>query len=156
MKTVLKSSLFAAVAGFCFASCYNQGIIEKQANIPQAIWHKDSVALVVLPLDDTLAHCDMLLTLRHTDDYPYNNIILSVTATAPSGATACDTVEYLLTDGGAWSGKTGGKWIDSRLEFRNSVRLQSGEYRFQIAHLMRREKLPGVGAVGVRIERLEE
>jgi gliding motility-associated lipoprotein GldH len=156
MKTILKSSLFAAVAGFCFASCYNRGIMEKQVNIPQAIWHKDSVASVVLPLDDTLTHGDILLTLRYTDDYPYNNIILSVTATAPSGATVCDTVEYLLTDGKTWNGKTGGKWIDSRLEFRNGVRLQRGEYRFQIAHLMRRERLPGAGTVGVRIERLEK
>jgi gliding motility-associated lipoprotein GldH len=69
----------------------------------------------------------------------------------------CDTVEYRLTDDQGWDKKTGGKWIDSRLEFRTDVRFrQSGDYRFHIAHLMRHEKLPGVGAIGVRVERLEE
>ncbi|MDR2359189.1 MAG: gliding motility lipoprotein GldH [Prevotellaceae bacterium] len=157
MKIILKSSIFTAVIALFCISCEYNGMVEQQINIPQATWHKDSIIPVTLPVEDTLSYCTVLLTLRYTDDYPYNNIILSVATTAPSGITACDTVEYRLMDNGKWNGKTGGRWIDSRLEFRTGVRFrQYGDYRFRIAHLMRHEKLPGVGTVGVRIERSEE
>lgn len=141
---------------FCISCEYN-GMAEQQINIPHSTWHKDSIIPITLPVEDTLSYCTVLLTLRHTDDYPYNNIILSVATTAPSGITACDTVEYRLMDNGKWNGKTSGRWIDSRLEFRTGVRFrQYGDYRFRIAHLMRNEKLPGAGAIGVRIERTED
>ncbi|MDR2802007.1 MAG: gliding motility lipoprotein GldH [Prevotellaceae bacterium] len=157
MKKMFKSSMAVATAALIAVSCEYNGMAEQQVNIPQAAWHKDSAVVVALPAEDTLSHCAILLTLRHTDDYPYDNIILSVATTAPSGMTVCDTVEYRLMDDGKWNGKTGGKWIDSRLEFRTGVRFrQYGDYRFQIAHLMRHEQLPGVGAIGVRIERMEE
>lgn len=157
MRALIKSSIFAVTMAFAAISCDYNGITEQQVNIPQAAWHKDSIIPVTLPIEDTLLRCAILLTFRYTDDYPYNNIILSVAATAPSGATVCDTVEYRLTDDQGWNKKTGGKWIDCRLEFRTDVQFrQSGDYRFQIAHLMRYERLPGVGAIGVRIERLEE
>ncbi|MDR3350056.1 MAG: gliding motility lipoprotein GldH [Prevotellaceae bacterium] len=157
MKTMLKSSIFTAVMALLCTSCDYNGMAEQQVNIPQTAWHKDSTVSVVLPVKDSLSQCAVLLTLRCTDDYPYNNIILSVTTTAPSGITACDTVEYRLMDDGKWNGKTSGKWIDSRLEFRTGVHFQQcGTHLFRIAHLMRNEKLPGVGAVGVRIERMEE
>jgi gliding motility-associated lipoprotein GldH len=157
MKTLIRSSIFAVTIAFFVISCDYNGIAEQQVNIPQATWHKDSVIPVTLLVADTSLYCAILLTFRYTDDYPYNNIILSVTTTAPSGATVRDTVEYRLTDDNEWGRKTGGKWIDSRLEFRTDVRFrQNGDYRFQIAHLMRHEKLPGVGAVGIRLERLEE
>ncbi|MDR3132640.1 MAG: gliding motility lipoprotein GldH [Prevotellaceae bacterium] len=157
MKTRLKNSILAAVVAFVALSCEYNGIAEQQANIPQTQWHKDSIIPLLLPVDDTFSTCAVLLTLRCTDDYPYNNIILSVTTTAPSGISVCDTVEYRLMGDKGWYGKIGGTWIDSRLEFRTGVRFpQHGAYRFDIAHLMRHEKLPGVGAIGVRIERMEE
>lgn len=157
MKTKLQSSIFIAVIALFCISCEYNGMAERQVNIPEAMWHKDSIIPVVLPVEDSLSLYAILLALRCADDYPYNNIILSVATTAPSGITVCDTVEYRLLDNGKWNGKTGGKWIDSRLEFRTGVRFpQCGDYCFRIAHLMRNEKLSGVGAVGVRIERLEE
>ncbi|MDR0581684.1 MAG: gliding motility lipoprotein GldH [Prevotellaceae bacterium] len=157
MKIRLKSSILPAVIALFCLSCEYNGMAEQQVTLPQAMWHKDSIIPVILPVEDTLSYCTILLALRYTDDYPYSNIILSVATTAPSGITVRDTVEYRLMEDGKWNGKTGGKWIDSRLEFRTGVRFrQCGDYCFRIAHLMRNEKLPGVRAVGIRIERMEE
>jgi len=156
MKHLLPYSFLILAAGFLPASCDPRSIAENQADVPQAAWHKDSTAHVTVAVTDTVSHCALLLTLRHSDEYPYNNIILSVTATAPSGVAVRDTVEYRLTDEHEqWLGKTGGQWIDHRLAFRTEVQfIQPGNFTFDIAHLMRRETLPGVGAVGIRIERI--
>ncbi len=159
MKANLTVSTFIIAAVLLFTACDERCLVERHVNIPQAAWHKDSTATVVVPVTDTLSHCAIVLAFRNSDDYPYSNVILAVTATAPSGATVCDTVEYRLVDDAndGWNGRTGGKWVDHRLAFRTNVQfLQSGDYHFGIAHLMRRDELPGVGAVGVRIERIEE
>jgi gliding motility-associated lipoprotein GldH len=157
MRTIVQNIIGLLAIACVWTSCNDRSIAEAQRLIHPSGWHKDSLATVVLQLNDTVHSCDIILTLRHDDDYPYNNLILSLTATAPSGVTVCDTVEYRLTDEReVWTGKKGGRWIDTRLGFRHDVRFtQSGLYTFAIAHLMRNETLPGVGAVGVRIEQTE-
>lgn len=154
---MLRNSALLLALCWLLTACDAACLVEKQVSLPQAAWHKDSLARLTLPVNDTLVPCAILLTLRHSDAYPYRNIILSVRATSPLGATVKDTVEYLLVDEQeAWYGKTGGKWIDHRLAFRTGVQfLQPGEYRFEINHLMRQEALQGVGAIGIRIEKTE-
>ncbi|MDR1680708.1 MAG: gliding motility lipoprotein GldH [Prevotellaceae bacterium] len=156
MKKIIHITVLLVV-GYAGVSCDGSLVADAQHLIDPAGWHRDSVATVAVQLSDTVHYCDILLTLRHDDDYPYNNLILSVTATTPDGITACDTVEYRLTDElDRWTGKKGGRWVDSRLGFRQRVRFaRPGLYAFAIAHLMRHETLPGAGAVGVRIEQTE-
>jgi len=163
MKTIFRNSIYFLCACILFAACDRNCLSEQTATIPQTAWHQDSAACVLIPIHDTLSHCGIILTFRHNDDYPWNNIILSITAKSPSGAVMRDTVEYRLTDEKEiWNGKKSGKWIDHRLAFRTDVQfLQSGDYEFSIAHLMRDVQQPnatpvilkGVGAVGVRIEK---
>ncbi|MDR0729480.1 MAG: gliding motility lipoprotein GldH [Prevotellaceae bacterium] len=154
MKTILQNTIGLLAIACMWTACDKGCVADAQRFIHPDGWHKDSIATMSLLLTDTVHYCDVILTLRHDDDYPYSNLILSVTATAPSGVTACDTVEYRLTgEQEVWTGKKGGRWIDARLGFRRHVHFtQSGLYTFAIAHLMRNETLPSVGAVGVRIE----
>jgi gliding motility-associated lipoprotein GldH len=154
MKTALVNSGYLLAFAWLLAACDAGCLTEKQLPMLRAEWHKDSIATLTLPVTDTVNACAVIITLRNDEDYPYNNIILAVTATAPSGVTTCDTVEYRLTDEHEfWRGKVGGKWIDNRLAFRSGVRfLYAGDYTFSIAHLMRRDILSGIGAVGIRIE----
>ena len=165
MKTTPQNRiyLFLAALLFLFAACDKNCLSEQTTTISQAAWHQDSVAFITVPITDTLSHCSIILSLRNNDDYPWNNIILAVSAKSPSGAIMRDTVEYRLTnEKEIWNGRKSGKWIDHRLAFRTDVQfLQSGNYEFSITHLMRNAKqavvspvvLQGVGAVGVRIEK---
>jgi len=157
MKTFFLNTILFAATVCVLASCDDACVAERQIPVRNAVWHKDTVVVVTLPIVDTVSAGNaILLAFRNNDDYPYNNIILSVTAKSPSGAAFCDTVEYRLTDAQeVWLGKKSGKWYDQRLAFRSDVQfLQSGNYEFSISHLMRDEDLRGVGAVGVRIERM--
>ncbi len=157
MKTLLRNSILLLTIVCGLVSCDDTCVAEQHIQLPHAEWHKDSIVTVRLPVSDTLSGNAIILTLRHNDNYPYNNIILSVTTESPQGMMLCDTVEYRLADAQeSWEGKRSGKWIDHRLAFRTNVQFQqSGDYKFTIAQLMRNEELKGVGAVGVRIEKQE-
>jgi gliding motility-associated lipoprotein GldH len=154
MKKRLSHSLCLLLAVALSASCDPACLSEQRRTFPHAEWHKDTLATLTLPVDDTVRHCALVINLRTNDDYPYNNLILAIATTSPLGLTVRDTVEYRLTDdNGHWAGTTGIRWMDSRLAFREEVRfLRTGDYTFAIAHLMRNETLPGVGAISMRIE----
>jgi gliding motility-associated lipoprotein GldH len=98
---------------------------------------------------------NVYINLRNTSSYPFCNIYLFVKATAPNGAFAVDTVEYMLTDDyGRWLGKGFSKILDNRLIFRKFVQFpQAGVYQFKIQQGMRNEVLPYISSVGLRVEK---
>ncbi len=154
-KFVKATQLFCLLAGCIFTACSTPVLFDENIDISQAGWPENEVATLKVPVAETLSHCTIFVNLRHNDNYLYDNIFLEVIAVSPTGARVADTLEYRLADErGKWFGKPGGQWYDCRLPFRSDVQfLVSGNYLFHIRQLMRQEALPGVGSVGIRIER---
>jgi gliding motility-associated lipoprotein GldH len=130
-------------------------VYEQYRSFPIEGWIKDSVAAFTVQVDDTIALHNVYINLRNTSSYPFCNIYLFVKATAPSGAFAIDTVEYMLADQyGRWQGKGFSKMLDNRLIFRKYVQFpQRGAYRFEVRQGMRTEVLPHISDVGLRVEK---
>ncbi|MDR3180335.1 MAG: gliding motility lipoprotein GldH [Prevotellaceae bacterium] len=144
--------------GYLFAACSAPAAFEKNVKLHHSQWLKDSTVNITLPVTDTLSAYAIIINLRNNNDYPFRNIHLFVDVVSPTGATACDTVEYELADvQGKWLGKRGSHWIDHRLFYYPSVLFaNSGNYEFGIRHGMRADTLPGIGAVGLRLELVDE
>ncbi len=159
MTTANKSKLIMLGMGIALSlcSCDPARVYEQYKNIPTEGWGKDSIAAFNVQVEDTLSYNNIYINLRNTSAYPFSNIYLFVKATAPGGAFALDTVEYMLADQyGHWQGKGFSKILDNRLIFRKSVRFpRSGIYKFEIQQGMRMNVLPHVSNVGLRIEKAE-
>lgn len=142
------------VACVCGA-CNTNGNVVFEQNIPidEGVWNKDNVATIVFQAADTIDYYDLQLYVRNRNDYPYSNLYLFVTVTAPTGAIVTDTVQYTLADDhGKWLGKGGSQFWDNRFPFRYNVRFAAkGDYTFQIRQGMRNNELPGIVDVGVRV-----
>jgi len=139
----------------CLCSCDPARVYEQYRSFPIEGWIKDSVAVFSVQIDDTLTMNNVYINLRNTSSYPFCNIYLFVKATAPTGAHAIDTVEYMLADQyGRWQGKGFSKMLDNRLSFRKFVQFpRRGIYTFEIQQGMRTEVLPHISDVGLRIEK---
>ncbi|MDR3296763.1 MAG: gliding motility lipoprotein GldH [Prevotellaceae bacterium] len=140
----------------CLASaCDNTRVYERYKDFSTEGWHKDSLAVFEVSVDDTLGLNNVYINLRNTSSYPFCNIYLFVTARSPQGAAMSDTVEYMLSDDyGRWLGKGFSKYIDNRLIFRKQVQFpRRGIYQFEIQQGMRMDVLPQVSNVGLRIEK---
>ncbi len=135
-------------------ACSDPAVFEQHVDLPENAWPKDGIVHITVPAPDTLNYFNLDLIIRNAENYPYSNIYLFVTTTAPNGATQRDTVQYALADErGNWLGKNGRHWSDHRLRYRSHTRfIQSGDYRFAVQHGMRSDTLQGIGAVGLRIE----
>jgi gliding motility-associated lipoprotein GldH len=108
-----------------------------------------------VPVSDTLKSNDIFFVLRTGSDYPFRNLFLFVTATSPDGKIMADTLQYYLADDkGKWYGKGFGDIHELKLPYRSNVYFPlKGDYTFRIQHGMRKEDLPGVYDIGIRIEK---
>jgi gliding motility-associated lipoprotein GldH len=72
---------------------------------------------------------------------------------SPDGEHQIDTLQYLLAEpGGKWLGSGVGEIKYNLFKFKEDQTMQSGVYKFSIAHGMRDDLLLGIEDVGLRIE----
>ena len=140
-----------------FFSCDQNRVFENNINIPDGIWNVDNRLSFDVNMVDTISSHDIFLNVRHTSFYPYQNLFLFVVTTAPPGAAIKDTFECILADHkGKWYGSGLGEIWDNQILFKKNVRFpSSGLYNVEIEQAMRRENLPFVMDVGIRVEKVD-
>ena len=94
-----------------------------------------------------------LIGLRNNNDYLYANIFFFVDVESPDGEHQIDTLQYLLAEpDGKWLGSGVGEIKYNLFKFKEAQVMQTGVYKFSIAHGMRDDLLLGIEDVGLRIE----
>jgi gliding motility-associated lipoprotein GldH len=136
------------------SSCDSNLIYTDAWTIPDASWNMFEKAEFNFTVADTSKSSNLFLTLRTGSQYPYRNIFLFATTTAPGGKNITDTLEFQLSDE---RGKRLGKGFSDIYELKlpykiNVVFPVRGTYNFQIRHGMRDPDLKGVYDIGLRIE----
>ena len=99
MKRCFTILLFA-LAVLSFSSCRKDIVYTRFYSIPSAKWHIDSLIRFDYPIENADMDYRMLIYVRHTERYPYQNMWLFV-----NDGSYCDTIEfYLADDRGQWLG----------------------------------------------------
>lgn len=104
----------SAVALCCLNSCTGKTppIYTHFVNIDPDGWHSgeycvyDMADADSLTLADTKRNYDILLTVRHTTDYPYNDLWLEIERPTKADSISSHKIEIELSDpNGSWKGK---------------------------------------------------
>jgi gliding motility-associated lipoprotein GldH len=121
-------------------------------------WKLSDIAAFKVPITDTLNSNNVVFYIRNSSSYPFRNIFLFVTTTAPDGKIITDTLQYYLADEkGRWYGKGFGDTHELKLPYKTNVFFPiKGIYEFKIQHGMRMENLKGVYDLGLRIEKYKK
>lgn len=172
-----------AVVTLANQACSSRTVYSSYQTLPAEGWSEDSVLLFDVPVTDTLTACQVVLSVCHTPDYPYQNIWFfvrrsllpldsaTIAATPATADTAdvmlapaaevmpvlTDTLEYFLADQrGHWLGNGFGEQKEMPcLVAEHLVFPRAGTYRIAVQHGMREARLRGVKAVGLSVERAE-
>lgn len=154
MKSTVKYVLLCLVMLAGLAGCDSGRIFDSYREIPEAIWHKDSIIIFHVPVTDTLQEHNLYIQLRNETSYRYSNIWLFIEINQPGRETTKDTFEVVLADPkGKWLGEGFGGLKTVQTIFRRDVVFPaSGEFRVAIQHGMRDENLHGIHDIGFRLE----
>lgn len=151
-----KNFLLAIVVVFLSLtySCSNSVILDSNKEFEDKSWNVDDVFETAFDISDTINNYNFFITLRNTDEYPYQNLFVFLTTSFPNGKTKLDTINCPLANRqGKWLGKGFGGVYDNRILYMARKRFPlEGNYKIRIEQAMRDEELVGVIDVGVRIE----
>ena len=84
-----------------FISCDNSTVFEKYKSFENQEWNTDSLLSFDYTITDTISTYKLVLNVRHSVEYEYQNLFLFVTSDSLR-----DTIEVLLAD-------KSGKWLGS-------------------------------------------
>lgn len=137
-----------------FSGCDFNRIYEKNVPIPETKWNSSLQPAFAVQVRDTSLLYNLFLNIRHDNSYPYENIWLNISVTFPDSSHSTRRMEVMLAkDDGEWFGtKIGSVWDYRTLLQQKTLFKQSGTYTFYIQQDMREDPLPGMLAVGLRLE----
>jgi gliding motility-associated lipoprotein GldH len=140
------------------ASCGKNVVLDELHSFKDSRWHMDSVVTVVWEPEQSEDPVFMSMYIRHSTEYPYNNLFLFRSIESTQGVEYTDTVNVALADPlGVWNG-TGMSNLKT-LEIpigQGAVRFRDDErYTLKITQGMRDTVLYGIQDVGVQFEQVK-
>lgn len=134
--------------------------------VPLNNWEADSVLIYQWSVEDTAADYRILIEVRHTERYPYQNLWFFINKPHCVLKDRCveglltlkDTIEFYLADErGQWLGQEYNGYFEMPVLYEEKYKFKEvGTYTMSIQHGMRTEQLRGISDVGVIISKNEE
>ncbi len=130
---------------------------ERQAAIPSQEWAYDFAPEFKFDIRDTTSRFLIYVTIRHTDQYQFNNIWLRVGSQAPGDSMKFQNLNLQLAGQDSWEGKG----MDDIFEVRKLISggpvsfRKPGEYVFSISQIMRESPLKYIMNAGIRLEKID-
>ena len=150
MKTSFRllATAVTILCALCFSSCGKNIVYSQFSPISSGKWHVDSVARFDFPIADSTATYRMIVYVRHTERYPYQNMWIFA-----GDSLHRDTIEfYLADDRGHWLGEHHNGFIEMPVLLEAEKRFaHTGTGYMEIQHGMRDTLLRGVTDIGLEI-----
>lgn len=147
------------VTAVLLCGCQTIDLYEKTANIPGHRWKSSFRPSFTFTIRDTAVPYKIFVTLRHRDQYHYNNIYVNLSTRQP-GQDSVQTALYDLklgTDEEGWKGSGMDDIYEHRIPLvpdgQDLYFKKKGDYTFTIGQAMREDPLEYVLNVGLRIEK---
>ena len=157
---IRKEYLFVLLTGLAliFPGCDSKRVYEKNIELANGSWNKDSVLIFQIEVKDTISEHNLLLNVRNYGSYKYSNLFLFVRAISPKGSMIRDRIECTLAEkSGKWIGDGSGGLYHLQQLYKDSVRFPyPGIYTFEIQHGMREDNLEDIADIGFRLEKIDE
>lgn len=153
---ILSVFLFTVLV-LIFSSCDPAQVFERNIEINNFSWHKDSIIKFQVDIQDTINPHNIYINVRNSSRYKMQNLFLFVKTTSPNGSMLRDTFEcYLADERGKWTGSGWGDIYDNQFIYKKNIRFPvSGIYAFEYMQAMRTDKLEDISDMGLRIEKVE-
>ena len=117
------------------ASCENQVVYEQYQAIDNTSWNKEKTYFFTFEVTDASVAYDISFEVRNNNFYPYQNLWLFCSEEMPVGPLRRDTVEFHSSFS-----------LKKRYKFP-----MEGQYTFGFRQGMRKDSLPGIQEIGLRL-----
>ena len=121
-------------------------------------WNKKAEQQFDFEVKNTQNPKNIIFVVRNNSEYPYSNIRFIVNFTdVKNKKTQTDTLNYILAKpNGEWIGSGFGDTKETLFQYKPNYKFPAdGSYRVGIIQAMRKDNLPGIEDIGVKIENVK-
>lgn len=135
--------------------CDPERVYEQNVDLPDNNWQIDNAPVFEFEIQDTTQVYDVYVNVRYNLQYDYYNLYLRHQLIGPDSTQLSASLhELLLMDAktGQPLGSGSSDTYDVQALVLNDIQFsKAGTYKFQLTQYMRRDPLPHIMAVGVRV-----
>jgi gliding motility-associated lipoprotein GldH len=160
MKTRYLTLFYLLPFAFFLLACKPSPQYQEHYTVQNAQWASSFQPQFKFEITDTASAYQLFLLIRHTDAYPFSNIWINMDSKGPHDSSYRKLrVEVpLAASNGQWLGRGMGEIWEQRAAI-NSLQMPAffphkGLYTVRLTQDMRRDPLPEVLTVGLRLEKL--
>ena len=146
--------LFASPLSIAFVSCGKEKVVfEKKYDLKNGQWTYADTLDFAFDIADTTEIYDIVLTIKHTPQYPMQNIYTRIYTKFPSGERVKQQLNIDLADNtGKWEGDCSGSECDFEIPIQpNAFFNATGQHIITLEQYMRVESLAGINAIALKI-----
>lgn len=154
-RSLLPKSTIFLLAASLLSACDKQTVYHAYQSLSNEGWKRTDTICFPVEVPDSQTYYKLSIEVRNRNNYPYQNLNLTVGSTAPDGSSSpADTLHFTLaTPEGVWQGNGWGGLYQSRFPA-GSIRIgKPGTYLLKIVYAFPDEKLPGINDIGIKLER---
>ena len=140
-------------------SCDSNRVFEKNVDFKDRVWKISEPAQFEFQITDTVRKYNLLMDVRNSLDYPYSRLFTNYDLKKDSLTLSKDLISVYLFDQktGKPFGTSGiGDVYDHKFPIlKNFSFKKPGNYQMNFQQFMRMDTIPGILAVGLRVETVE-
>lgn len=157
LPEILASSLLLLFTCLLLNSCATDVIYEKTMDVPGDAWAYEDTLAFRFEIEDTTKLYGMDLEVRHAGDYSFQNLYVQFHTISPSGKSETQMVSLeLAAQSGIWNGACSGNSCTVQIPLQAKAAFnETGEYMLKVEQFMRKNPLPGVQALTLKIRELQ-
>ena len=120
-------------------------------------WDKKKIQSFDFNINDFQNQKNLIFIIRNNNDYPYSNIRVIASIEHNKKVISKDTLNYVLAKpNGEWLGTGFGETKETLFQYKLNYRFpQNGKYSVKVTQAMRRNILPGIEDLGIKIQNVK-
>ncbi len=153
---VMHRSIVVFVLFLSLSSCQNSN--EKiLVNDVGNQWKKNVPQSFDFEVNDAQNQKNLMFVVRNNNDYPYSNLRLIASIEHDKKKISTDTLNFVLAKpNGEWIGTGFGDTKEIIFQYKLNYKFpQNGNYSVKVVQAMRRNVLPGIEDIGIKIQNLK-
>ncbi|WP_345237774.1 gliding motility lipoprotein GldH [Hymenobacter saemangeumensis] len=148
-----------AAAPLLLTACDPNRVFEKNTDFENYSWDVQQKPAFTFAIDDTTARYDVYFNVRNASAYGFYNLYVKHTLTGPKGPVGRPLLHHMILmdpKTGEPLGSGTGDIYDHQIRALRQLRFpQAGNYTLTLEQYMRQDQLPGLMAIGVRVQKLK-
>lgn len=156
-KKTMKKLLIIPIAVALIGCNENRTFVEHQELSPNLEWKSDKVLTFEVPIEDNSVNYDQSITFRYASGFPYNNLLIRVEETSPSGSVSEAEYEIkVVNDDMTYIGEPGlDIWDLEQVVVPNRKFDETGTYTYRVEHIMQNDPVQLAMELGMAFDKVQ-